>query len=179
MEAESFGGKLHTRLCTKRSKLREYFLFHASSSSIAINTSTPIARASCFFAAVREIATTRSHPSVRANSSLKCPSPPHAHDLDPHPRPGPVLLQRCIHRDAAAQRRGRGGTAQRVGDLDDEVRRHAHALAVPAVAAAAVAEHAVARPDELLRAVVLLSRAALIAVRPLAAGSWRSARRLV
>jgi len=105
------------------------------------------------------------------------PQPAHAHDLNPRPRPGPVL-QRRIHCDAAAQHRGRGGTAQRVGDLDDEVHRHAHTLAVP-VAATAVAEHAVVRPDELLRAVVLLPRAALIAVRPQAADSWRSARRLL
>ena len=32
-------------------------------------------------------------------------------------RPGPVLLQRRIHRDASGR-----GTAQRVGDLDDKVR---------------------------------------------------------
>ena len=52
--------------------------------------------------------------------------------------------------------------------------RHAHALAVPAVAAAAIAEHAVVRPDEPLRAVVLLPRAALIAGRrQLAAGALR------
>jgi hypothetical protein len=94
-------------------------------------------------------------------------------------RPGPVLLQRRIHRDAAAQHRGCGGTAQRVGDPDDEMHRHAHALAVPAVAAAAITKHAVVRPDELLRAVVLLPRAALIAVRPQTAGSWHSARRLL
>ena len=153
-------GKLHTRLCTKRPRLRECFLFHASSSSVAINASTPIARASCFFTVVREIATTRSHPSACTNSS------PNAHDPNPRPRPGPVLLQWRIHRDAAAQHRGRGGTTQRVGDLDDEVHRHAHTLAVPAVAAAAITKHAVVRPDELLRAVVLLPRAALIAVRP-------------
>ena len=109
------------------------------------------------------------------------PQPAHAHDPDPHPRPSPVLLQRRIHRDAAAQHQGRGGTARRVGDLDDEVRRHAHAhaLAVPTVAAAAVTERAVVRPDEPLRAVVLQPRAALLAIRPQAAGSWRSARRLM
>ena len=68
-------GKLHTRLCTKRPRLRECFLFHASSSSVAINASTPIARASCFFAVVREIATTRSHPA-RAQTAAQTPMIP-------------------------------------------------------------------------------------------------------
>ena len=51
------------------------------------------------------------------------------------------------------------------------MRRHAHALAVPAVAAVAVAEHAVLCPDEPLHAVVLRHCAALLAVRPQAAAA--------
>ena len=85
-------GELHTRLYTKRSRLHECFLFHASSSSVAINASTPIARASCFFAAIREIATTRSHPNARANSSPKCPSPPTPTISTRVPSPAPFLF---------------------------------------------------------------------------------------